>query len=253
MLFAQAEGSLQLTIVANKGMHRTILTKNARNIALHRKFSTGRTLLDEPLRQQLRELLRHTAQPVAVVTSLMRSKNAPEPPFHGATLSSFASIAMDPYPLISFALRIPSRMASSLKSVQQDEASHMVINLLSAEQASLAVKFSRADLHPKPFLSVPYTLTQEGLPVLEGSLGAISCQLVTAAVPLHKLDYSGNKTSGEDASHSEKMVYSELFIARVVRVEKVETIEGDDEHPRTLPLLYHRRGYTSCQTGKSKS
>jgi hypothetical protein len=72
---------------------------------------------------------------------------------------------MDSHPLISFALYIPSRMASLLKSARPDRDSHMVINLLSSERAAVAVKFSRPDLYPEPFRSVPYSLTQEGLPV----------------------------------------------------------------------------------------
>lgn len=197
-------------------------------------------------RQQLRELLRNTAQPVAVVTSLIQSKNDDERRYHGATLSSFASVAMDPHPLISFALRIPSRMASALKSALLDGASHMVINILSSEQAAVAVKFSRPDLHPEPFNSVPYNLTQEGLPVFERSLGALSCKLVSA-IPLHNLGYlEKRKLDEEDISVPRNMVVSELFIGRVVRVENVEMGPANEENPRTLPLLYHRRRYTSC-------
>jgi flavin reductase (DIM6/NTAB) family NADH-FMN oxidoreductase RutF len=144
-------------------------------------------------------------------------------------------------------------MASSLKAASPDEPSHMVVNLLSAEQASVAVKFSRADLHPEPFLSVPFTLSEEGIPVLKGSLGAISCKLVSAAVPLHNLGSVGRVVPGkEDALDAGKPVVSELFIAQVMRVEALDMGDVDEEHPRTLPLLYHRRGYTSCHLPKSK-
>ncbi|KAF9461061.1 flavin reductase like domain-containing protein [Collybia nuda] len=227
----------------------TCCPKNVRNVISLRFFST---IHDTRTRQRLRELLRHTAQPVAVVTSLLRSKKDGHP-YHGATLSSFASIAMDPYPLISFALRIPSRMASSLKAASPDENSHMVVNILSAEQASVAVKFSRADLYPQPFHSVPYTLSEEGIPVLEGSLGAISCKLASDAIPLHEMVSLEEQSLGrEGVPHSENMVVSELFIARVTRVEALDMGDADEEHPRTLPLLYHRRGYTSCYPPKPK-
>ncbi|KAG6329480.1 hypothetical protein ID866_9609, partial [Astraeus odoratus] len=96
--------------------------------------------------------------------------------YHGATLSSFTSIALDPYPLVAFSLRIPSRMATALNShVDQARAempglisAHMVINILSAPQADLAVKFSRADLHPRPFEDpdVHWTKSEDGLPIL---------------------------------------------------------------------------------------
>ena len=174
------------------------------------------------LKHDLRILLRNVAQPVAVVTTFMRGAAATSSTFHGATLSSFTSIAMDPYPLITFALRIPSRLAVSLAS-HDPSSPHMVVNLLSAQQASIAIKFSRADLHPQPFDSVAYKLTEEGIPMLDGSLGALSCKMVSKAIPL----------GGEG-------VGSELFIARVLRVESM--------CERTLPLVYYRRRYTTVMT-----
>ena len=174
------------------------------------------------LKHDLRILLRNVAQPVAVVTTFMRGAAATSSTFHGATLSSFTSIAMDPYPLITFALRIPSRLAISLAS-QDPSSSHMVVNLLSAQQASIAIKFSRPDLHPQPFDSVAYKLTEEGIPMLDGSLGALSCKMVSKAIPLGR-----------------EGVGSELFIARVLRVESM--------CERTLPLVYYRRRYTTVMT-----
>lgn len=201
-------------------------------------------------RHQLRALLRETAQPVAVVTSFMPHKGGTR--YHGATLSSFTSIAMDPYPLVTFALRIPSRMADSLKSSRPEQPSHMVVNLLSAAQESVAIKFSRPDLYPDPFSTTSYLLSKEGLPVLEGSLGALSCQLVSTALPLHDLEYLRKRGAGMEGCVSEVAplgggVASELFIARVMRVEPLSLGEDDEGTLRTLPLLYHRRGYTSCQ------
>ena len=181
------------------------------------------------LKSKLRSLLRDTAQPVAVVTSTSSSGSA----FHGATLSSFTSVAFDPYPIISFALRTPSRMADSLTK----ESPNMVVNLLSADQASVAVTFSRPDLHPQPFndASLGYGLNKEGNPVLKGVLGALNCQLLSV-LPLHDLEYlQGTKeTVGE--VHKDMGVVSRLFLARVMKVE-----QESDQHP----LIYHRRAYTS--------
>lgn len=137
----------------------------------------------------------------------------------------------------------------------------MVINILSAAQESTAVCFSRPDLYPEPFeegeLGIGYTLSEEGLPVLEGSLGALSCRLVAeGSWPLHDLD-SGfhDKMTGEmGASGSGAVASSELFLARVVRVERLPqplaNTAGDDsnEDLRTLPLLYHRRGYVTTSS-----
>ncbi|KAJ7036564.1 flavin reductase like domain-containing protein, partial [Mycena alexandri] len=201
----------------------------------------------EATKSRLRSLLRETAQPVAVVTSFMSpdaslrtDEDTPEPMYHGATLSSFTSIAMDPVPLVTFALRIPSRMASSLNSSPSNSPSDMVINLLCAGQASIATSFSRPDLHPHPFSTTPYFLNAEGIPVIQGSLGAISCKLVSRGVPLHDLPFpSRGHEEGTPPKSAPAEVVSELFIAQVTRVEVLE-VSGDDR-----PLLYHRRRFTS--------
>ncbi|KAI0731114.1 flavin reductase like domain-containing protein [Earliella scabrosa] len=206
------------------------------------------------VRNNLRTLLRDTAQPVAVVTARMdpaiphaqhpsHTHNGPkESRFHGATLSSFSSIAMDPHPLVAFSLRIPSRMATSLTSAHAHGPSsglaHLVVNILSEHQVDTAVRFSRPDVHPEPFVGLPYSLTQEGLPVLNGSIGAISCRLVAASWKLHDLEsLVGGERKREEGQWEGEGVASELFIAEVVRVERTP-FEGE---PR--PLLYHRRDY----------
>ena len=216
--------------------------------------SAYKTLMLRITRERLRTLLRETAQPVAVITSFMPELDLPLSPsipkYHGATLSSFTSIAMDPYPLVSFSLRIPSRMATTLWAASTSpptSKSHMVINILSASQESTAVQFSRPDLYPEPFESVPYTLSEEGLPVLEGSLGALSCKLVEGSWPLHEM---GALDEVEEALPKGPDAFvSELFLARVVRVESLAP-GGDLDDTRTLPLLYHRRKYTTTTSKK---
>jgi len=213
--------------------------------------STHSSPSSRSVRDDLRALLRETAQPVAVVTSLMphthpKPTTAVLPRFHGATLSSFSPIAMDPHPLVAFSLRIPSRMATSLKTAHVDWPSHMVVNILSAQQADVAVKFSRVDLHPRPFDEIPHFLNKEGLPVLEGSLGALSCKLVASSWPLHDLDLLRSRQNTADAVWEGDGVASELFIAEVVRVEDVKAAEESESTLRTLPLLYHRRAYATA-------
>jgi flavin reductase (DIM6/NTAB) family NADH-FMN oxidoreductase RutF len=233
----------------------SITTKILRHVVPWRNALSYSTSSDQT-RNQLCALLRETAQPVSVVTSIMPSSisgtaDKGKPRYHGATLSSFTSIAMDPYPLVAFSLRIPSRMAQSLKFAHPHMPSQMVINLLSAPQSSTAVQFSRPDIYPEPFSTILYSLSEDGLPVLRGSLGALSCKLVSTPLPLHDLEYLENKGGrvGNTLARSLAKSASELFIARVMRVEKIspqeeEVVDGS----RTLPLLYHRRGYTSCHT-----
>ncbi|KAH9066551.1 flavin reductase like domain-containing protein [Lactarius vividus] len=206
----------------------------------------------------MRALLRETAQPVAVVTSLMPS---PDPArrshlssnFHGATLSSFTSISMSPHHLVAFSLRVPSRMATTLACLPSEASSprtHMVINLLAAPQARVATLFSRPDLHPRPFEDpeIQWSLSPDGFPMLHGCLGALSCRVVGAPWPLHDLAALGDSL----AHKAEEVVdvgdvQSELFIAQVMRVEDVPQPEDlvHDDTLRTLPLVYHRRSYTT--------
>ncbi|KAF7983749.1 hypothetical protein HWV62_19725 [Athelia sp. TMB] len=206
------------------------------------------TTPEQTTRERLRLLLRDTAQPVAVITSNLSLSGVDKLKHHGATLSSFTSIALDPHPIVSFSLRIPSRMAAALKEASASLTSHMVVNILSASQQATAVRFSRPDLYPDPFKTTPYTLSEEGLPILEGSLGALSCKLLKGSWPLHDLDFiegrsmEANVETKMDESLGGTALASELFLARVVRVESL--LAEDDT--RTLPLLYHRRVYATC-------
>ena len=128
----------------------------------------------------------------------------------------------------------------------------MVVNLLSASQAEMAIKFSRPDLYPDPFSSIPFSLSEDGLPILHGVTSAISCQLVSRAFPLHDLEYlaggGGEKDHLEVPLLGPGEVASELFLARVTRVETPVREEGaaETDSLQSLPLIYHRRTYTTC-------
>jgi flavin reductase (DIM6/NTAB) family NADH-FMN oxidoreductase RutF len=176
-------------------------------------------------------------------------------PFHGATLSSFTSISMAPHHLVAFSLRVPSRMAASLADLssaaqQPSLSAHMVINLLAAPQTHAAILFSRPDLYPRPFEDpgIQWSLSRDGLPILHGCLGALSCRVVGAPWPLNNLTVLGDKPSSKvEGTRDGGDIESELFIAEVLRVEDVPQVVdvGDDDTIRTLPLVYHRRSYTT--------
>jgi flavin reductase (DIM6/NTAB) family NADH-FMN oxidoreductase RutF len=90
-------------------------------------------------------------------------------------------------------------------------------------------------------------MSEEGIPVLTGCVGALSCSLV-ARVPLDAdaLKIYGVKGAELDSSAPEQE--SELYLARVLRVESggVEVQGGavkDEKSTDTLPLVYYERGY----------
>lgn len=204
--------------------------------------------------EKLRELLRETAQPVAVVTSFMpKSPGHDGAAYHGATLSSFTSVALSPHPLVAFSLRVPSRMATTLSDLASAPSPgvQFVVNILSARQADVAQAFSRPDLHPHPFESphIQWSLSRDNLPLLHNSLGALSCRLVGAAWPLSDLKALGSVA--DEAAEGAEMgdgVVSELFLARVIRVEDVPPSVAAGDETDKLPLLYHRRGYGTIQS-----
>jgi len=226
----------------------------------HSRFSSSSAAL-QGLSHKIRSLLRETAQPVAVVTSLMPPIHSQSHSFfHGATLSSFTSIAMSPHHLVAFSLRVPSRMATTLAHLPLESSApptHMVINLLAAPQAHTATLFSRPDVYPRPFEDprVQWSLSPDGFPVLHGCLGALSCRVVGAPWPLNDLAALGDKLTHKTEEATDAIdvgdVQSELFIAQVMRVEDVPKLEDltDDTLP-ALPLVYHRRGYTTTTSEK---
>ena len=156
---------------------------------------------------------------------------------------------MSPHHLVAFSLRVPSRMATSLTRSAASRPSHMVINLLAAPQAHIAALFSRPDIHPRPFEdpALRWSLSQDGFPILHGSLGALSCRVVGAPWPLNDLTALGDiKAEGADDTVHMGDVQSELFIAQVLHVEDVPQDEDlIDDTLRTLPLVYHRQSYTT--------
>lgn len=165
---------------------------------------------------------------------------------------------MAPHHLVAFSLRVPSRMGRTLADLSAARATtatpsaHMVINLLAAPQMHAAILFSRPDLHPRPFddPDIQWSLSPDGLPMLHGCLGALSCRVVGAPWALNDLAALGDKLTYK-ADEMRNIVNvgdvgSELFIAQVMRVEDVPPAEGAvNDTLRTLPLVYHRRGYTT--------
>jgi flavin reductase (DIM6/NTAB) family NADH-FMN oxidoreductase RutF len=87
--------------------------------------------------------------------------------FRGLTASSFNSVSLDP-PLVLWSL---GGAANSMPVFSGN--SHYVINVLAADQAALAERFSRRS--DNPFAVTPFALSKTGQPILEGVSAWFEC------------------------------------------------------------------------------
>lgn len=150
---------------------------------------------------RFRDVMGHLAGGVAVVTS-----RAPEGGRCGLTATAVCSVSLDP-PLV-------------LVSVDRDSRTHRAIgasgiyaiNLLSADQEELAVRFATKDR--EKFSGLELRTESTGAPVLAGGLGYLDCE-VARDVP------AGDHT---------------LFVGRV----EAAAIQSDEVG---RPLIYHLGRY----------
>ncbi|KAF9117831.1 hypothetical protein BGX30_005027, partial [Mortierella sp. GBA39] len=99
---------------------------------------------DQATSEKFRKVLRKVPFPVVVVSTC-----SPEDPTlrRGITISSFSSISLQPIPLISFCVKLPSRASTVLH-----ESDQFVIQFLSSEQIAHSVAFS-SSVAPPPGVS----------------------------------------------------------------------------------------------------
>ncbi|GMK56013.1 hypothetical protein CspeluHIS016_0210690 [Cutaneotrichosporon spelunceum] len=190
--------------------------------------------------RQMREVLRSVAQPVVVAVA--RTTDSSQAAFHGATLTSFASLTLEPHPLVAFSLRLPSRMADCLRPRPASPRSgepvpahlcapravptRLTISLLAAENQRVADELARPGVnHADIFDSDCWD--QRDPPALRRAVGCLECQVVHS-LPLR--DVGGVTSSGKEGS--------ELFICRVLKAERGE---GEDS------LVHFQRDYFSVR------
>ncbi|GAA5999612.1 flavin reductase family protein [Rhodotorula paludigena] len=239
---------------------------------LARASSTlSKAALPSPLQ---RELFRRVAQPVACITAHLPSSTSGKAQSeqdlgdqqarhnHGATLSSLASISVSP-PLVSFSLRLPSRLASFLSPPPPPGAAappspSFRVHLLSTAQEHIARAFARQPPLPAPAQPSPPQSSTGGAgwdastephfpPELfdeleRSSLGYLDCRVVQR-LPLSHLGSSGAAPAGEASAGAQGgwQPRSELFIAEI---EAVKLGEGGE---RNQSLLYWEQRYAGVQ------
>ena len=111
---------------------------------------------------QFRQALSQFATGVTVITTRLADGS-----FRGLTASSFNSVSLNP-PLVLWSL---GNIANSLPIFSGN--SHYVINVLGADQAHLAQRFSRRS--ENPFGDIEYELSRTGQPILKGVSAWFEC------------------------------------------------------------------------------
>jgi flavin reductase (DIM6/NTAB) family NADH-FMN oxidoreductase RutF len=112
--------------------------------------------------RHFRSALSQFATGVTVITTRLADGS-----FLGLTASSFNSVSLDP-PLVLWSL---AQTAKSMPVFTKN--SHYVINVLAADQADLAERFSRQ--HSNRFEGVDFALSHTGLPILKGAAAWFEC------------------------------------------------------------------------------
>ncbi|MDX1601286.1 MAG: flavin reductase family protein [Anaerolineales bacterium] len=155
--------------------------------------------------ESLRTILRRWASGVTVVTS------ADGDELHGMTVSSFASVSLEP-PLVLVCLERSTRTYELVR-----RAGIFAISILATDQRDISDLFAgRIPDEGDRLSNVRYRLAPTGSPVIEGSLGFLDCTLV---------------------AHHEAGTHS-VFIGQV---ESAEVLE------QGAPLLYFDRNYRSLE------
>jgi flavin reductase (DIM6/NTAB) family NADH-FMN oxidoreductase RutF len=221
------------------------------------------------LRNRRHWLMTVSWKPVSVVVARLQDGT-----YHGATLSSFSSIALHPEPLVSFSLRLPSRLADALRpsrTASSDERSTLQptttrsgedgpffsINILSGlpDCETIAHRFSQAQSNheaalsdPKEweYVSVPDERVardeeggkpgiNDGIPVARKGMTTLLCRMVRS-VPLWDLGQATHVEERGSEQEPRQEQGSMLFIAQVVQV-----LRGKAENV----LVYKDRRYLS--------
>ena len=130
---------------------------------------------------------------------------------HGATVSSFASVSLEP-PMVTLTLSKQSRTHQMI-----EQARFFGVTLLSRDQQPLSERFAGAISEEQDrFEGVKYFEISDHIPVIEGGLAALGCRIV----------------------HEYAMTDSTLFVGEVIS----SRLGGDQP-----PLVYVNRTYRKLE------
>lgn len=176
---------------------------------------------------EVRSALRHLVQPVALITATRPGLESPHKS-RGVTVSSFCTVTLDPKPIISFNLRVPSRTWNAIY-----ESRRLCVHLLSAtsEGATAAHAFTR-----------PYELPHQPFELLEEHGGIVHKETDKSTRTPPTVNWpAAVHISMQARLLVDKCVNVGDHVVVLAEVDGVENIGGDV--PESGLLAYGRRGY----------
>ena len=90
---------------------------------------------------------------------------------YGLTVSSFSSVSLDP-PIVSVCLGQGNRLADMIRTSRR-----LAISLLARDQESVSNHFASRGREPGADLAVPTVSSDDGIPIVEGALGWLVCDV----------------------------------------------------------------------------
>lgn len=133
--------------------------------------------------EALRDILRHFAAGVTVVTSLGEEGHPA-----GMTATAFSSVSLSP-PMILVCLNATARTRHAVEG-----SGAFCVNVLEAGQEEVARRF--ASLVSDKFEGIPWRTGVTGVPVLEGTLAHVECRVAQAVEAGTHIIYIGEVLGG---------------------------------------------------------
>lgn len=142
----------------------------------------------------LREILRRYPTGVTVVTALLDGK-----PW-GGTMNSFTSVSLDP-PIVALFVMESGRTTTAI-----NQTGKFIVNILKHDQEKVAKQFA-SDNMPDKFRGIEYRESSNGVPIIQGSLGIIECDLLETKKIADHILFLGKVANSEVILDEEALVY----------------------------------------------
>ncbi|KAK3847919.1 MAG: flavin reductase like domain-containing protein [Linnemannia gamsii] len=204
---------------------------------------------DKASSEKFRKVLRKVPFPVVVISTC-----SPENPSlrRGITISSFSSISLQPVPLVSFCVKLPSRASTILH-----ESDQFVIQFLSSEQIAHSVAFS-SSVAPPPGVSKALSSGESGAGAGEeagvNQKGKRALEdkdieeLVAEASRQTMIESSPSSSSNNHSTVTTTTTTTTTTPSSTPEPDPFEVLGYDTDPESNLPVLRNTLGAIRCRT-----